>query len=214
MERAPADGGMRMLGWLLLLYAAAGAVLMVAALAIGGPLFGRLDRLTSSAAGTMDAAAEAAVTAADAFTGFDASLVEARRSADEAAGLSRDASGTLQALSDAMGISILGSQPLLPLADEFATSSRQLQQMGDTLEGIGSALTINQDDVARVGVELRTLAGELNLLRGRVASEQSGSRPPLSWLFYGFLAWQTLPIAAAAVGGLMALRRVRPPIGV
>lgn len=204
---------MRTLGWLLLLYAAAGAVLVVAALAIGGPLVGRLDRLATSAAGTMDAAADAAEAAADAFTGFDASLVQARLSADEAAGLSRDASGTLQALSNAMGITIFGTQPLLTLADEFATSARQLQQMGDTLEEIGGALTINRDDVALVGSELRTLANELNLLRGRVASEQSGSRPPLSWVFYGFVAWQTLPIAAATVGGLVALRRSRP-IGV
>jgi hypothetical protein len=198
---------MRMLGWLLLLYAAAGAVLMVAAIAIGGPLVGRLDRLSTSAAGSMDAAANAAEAAAEAFTGFDASLTEARQSADEAAALSRDASDTLQGLSDAMGISILGSQPLLSLADEFATSARQLLQMGDNLEGIGEALTTNQDDVASVGRQLRSLADELNALRGAVAAEHSGARPPLSWLFYGFVAWQMLPIGAAAIGGLVALRR-------
>lgn len=202
---------MRMLGWLLLLYAAVGAVLVVAALAIGGPLLGRLDRLAGTAVGSMDAAAKAADAAADAFTGFDSSLAQARRSTDEAALLSREASGTLQSLSDAMGLSILGAQPLLPLADEFATSARQLQAMGANLEGIGEALTTNRGDIDRVGGELRTLANELQLLRGRVAIEQGGARPPLSWLFYGFVAWQTLPIGAAAVGGLVALRRAGRP---
>jgi hypothetical protein len=209
MQRALADGGMRTLGWLLLLYAAAGAVLVVAAVTIGGPLVGRLDRLSTSAAGSMDAAAQAAEAAASAFTGFDASLAEARRSTDEAASLSRDASGTMQALSQAMSISVLGTQPLLPLSDEFATSARQLQRMGDNLEGIGQALTTNREDVASVGRELRTLADELQQLSGGVAAEQGGAHPPLSWLFYGFVIWQLLPIAAAAAGGYLILRSTR-----
>src|SRR5215208_5816050 len=108
-------GGMRMLGWLLLLYAIVGAGLVVASVVIGGPLVARVDRLAASASGSMDAAATAADAAADAFTGFDASLAEARRSTEEAATLSRNTSGTLAALSDAMALTVLGSQPLLPL---------------------------------------------------------------------------------------------------
>jgi hypothetical protein len=52
-------GGMRMLGWLLLLYAMLGAGLVIASLAIGGPLVARVDRLATSASGSMDAAARA-----------------------------------------------------------------------------------------------------------------------------------------------------------
>jgi hypothetical protein len=197
---------MRMLGWLLVLYAMIGAGLVLASVIVGGPVVARLDRLATSASGSMDAAARAADAAADAFTGFDASLAEARRSTEEAATLSRDASGTLRSLSDAMSISVLGSQPLLPLAADFATSADQLRQMGDNLEGIGTALTSNQDQVAEVGIGLRLFADQLGDLRGGVAGEMAGASPPLSWLFYGFLAWQLLPIGAAAVGGRILLR--------
>jgi hypothetical protein len=197
---------MRMLGWLLLLYAMIGAGLVLASVVVGGPMVARLDRLATSASGSMDAAARAADAAADAFTGFDASLIEARRSTEEAAMLSRDASGTMRSLSDAMSISVLGSQPLLSLADDFATSADQLRRMGDNLEGIGTALTTNQAQVAEVGMELRLFADQLGDLRGGVADEMAGASPPLSWLFYGFLAWQLLPIGAAAVGGRMLLR--------
>jgi hypothetical protein len=202
-------GGMRMLGWLLLIYAILGAGLVLASIAIGGPVVVRVDRLASSATGSMDAAANAADAAADAFTGFDTSLAEARRSTEEAAVLSRDASGTLQSLSEAMSLSVLGSQPLLPLADDFATSADQLRRMGDNLEGIGTALTTNQDQIADVGVELRLLADQLASLRGGVVAERAGAGPPLSWLFYGLLAWQLLPICAAAVGARILLRRPR-----
>jgi hypothetical protein len=200
-------GGMRMLGWLLLLYAMLGAGLVIASLAIGGPLVARVDRLATSASGSMDAAARAADAAADSFTGFDASLAEARRSTEEAAALSRDTSGTLQSLSEAMSLSVLGNQPLLPLADDFATSADQLREMGDNLEGIGAALTTNQDQIADVGAELRILADQLASLRGGVAAERAGAGLPLAWLFYGFIAWQLLPIGAAAIGGRMLLHR-------
>jgi hypothetical protein len=198
-----------MLGWILLLYAILGAGLVVASVAIGGPIVARVDRLATSASGSMDAAARAADAAADAFTGFDTSLAEARRSTEEAATLSRDTSDTLQSLSDAMSLSVLGTQPLLPLADDFATSAEQLRHMGDNLKGIGVALTTNQDQIADVGAELRLLADQLAGLRGGVAAEQAGSGPPLIWLFYGFLAWQLLPIGAAVIGGRMLLRRAR-----
>jgi hypothetical protein len=200
---------MRMLGWLLLLYAILGAGLVVASVAIGGPIVVRVDRLATSASGSIDTAARAADAAADAFTGFDTSLAEARRSTDEAAALSRDTSGTLQSLSEAMSLSVLGSQPLLPLADDFATSADQLRRMGDNLEGIGTALTTNQDQIAAVGGELRLLADQLADLRSGMAAERAGARPPLSWLFYGFLAWQLLPIGAAAVGSRILLRQPR-----
>jgi hypothetical protein len=198
---------MRMLGWLLILYAVIGAGLVLASIIVGGPMVGRVDRLATSATQSMGEAARAADAAADAFTGFDASLAQARESTDQAARLSRDASATLQALSQAMSLSVLGSQPLLPLADDFGTSAEQMRAMGDNLDGIGSALSTNRGQIAAVGHELRLLADRLAELRGGVAAEQAGRGLPLSWLFYGFLAWQLLPIGAAAVVGPMLLRR-------
>ena len=200
---------MRMLGWLLVLYASAGALLLVATLAIGGPLMTRAEQLAGSAGGSMGSAADAAVAAADAFDGFDASLTQARGSTADAAAISRATSRTLQSLADAMSLSVFGNQPLLPLADEFSASAGPLELMGENLESIGEALASNQGDVAALAVELRTLADELNQLRVEVDRESSedGTAPPLSWLLYGFALWQLLAVASAAVAGGILLRR-------
>jgi hypothetical protein len=81
--------------------------------------------------------------------------------------------------------------------------------MGDSLETIGSALATNRDDVAAVGVQLRLLSDEMQELQVRVEAEQATDSPGLSWLFFGFLAWQLLPITAAGIGGGWILRRAR-----
>ena len=200
---------MRILAWLLAAYAVAGVLLIVAAFLIGGPLVSRLDRVTTSALTSISAATEAADSAADAFDGFDTSLQQARESSTNAANLSRETSATLDSLAAAMSLSLFGSQPLLPLADQFEQSADQLRQMGDNLDGIGEALSGNRDDIARVGVRMRTLADRLDQLEGRIGSERLAGGLPLSWLFYGFMLWQLLPIAAAGVGSAWLFRHTR-----
>ncbi|HEX6128595.1 MAG TPA: hypothetical protein VF071_06200 [Candidatus Limnocylindria bacterium] len=204
---------MRILAWLLAAYAVLGAILMVAALLIGGPLVSRLDRVTTSALDTMASATEATRVAADAFEGFDVSIAEARASTDDAAGLTRETAVTLDALGAAMGISLFGAQPLLPLADQFERSAGQMRQLGDNLEGIGEALDNNRADVAEVGTQMRILANRLETFEGRITAERLGGGVPLSWLFYGFLAWQVLPILAAAVGAAWIFRNTRSVVG-
>ena len=200
---------MRLLAWLLAAYAAIGVVLVLAALLVGGPLVARLDRVTTSATDTMTAAASAARAAAAAFDGFDTSVEQARTSADDAAGLSRETATTLDALATAMGIEFLGAQPLLPLAGQFQRSADQMRQLGDNLEGIGAALSANRTDIAAVGVEMRLLADQMEAFESRVAAERVTGGLPLSWLYYGFLLWQLLPITAAGVASAWIFRRTR-----
>jgi predicted trehalose synthase len=200
---------MRILAWLLAAYAVAGAIFLVVAPLVGGPLVGRLDRVTTAAQSTLASATEAADAAADAFNGFDTSLVQARTSTSNAASLSRQTSATLDALAANMSISLFGSQPLLPLADQFRQSADQLQQLGDNLDGIGAALGGNRDDIARVGTRMRALASQLASLEGRIGTEQLAGGLPLSLLFYGFLFWQLLPITAAGVGSTWLFRHTR-----
>jgi hypothetical protein len=200
---------MRILAWLLAAYAAVGSVLVVVALLVGGPLVVRMDRLTTSAVRTMDAAADAANAAANAFDGFDASIQEAHASATEAASLSRETAATIDALAAAMSITILGSQPLLPLADEFTRSADRMRELGGSMDGIGAALTTNREDIAAVGSRMRELADSLVGLGGRAGAERSTGMIPLTWLYYGFLLWQLLPILAAAIGSAWLFRHPR-----
>lgn len=204
--------GMRILAWLLGAYAVLGAIFVIAALLMGAPLVGRVDRMMTSAQTSLSAATEAADAAADAFSGFDDSLVQARTSATNAASLSRQTSATLDALAGNMSISLFGTQPLLPLADQFQQSADQLRQLGDNLDGIGESLGVNRDDIARVGTRMRTLATRLTALDERIGSEQLAGGVPVSLLFYGFLLWQLLPIAAAAVGSVWLFRHTRVTI--
>jgi hypothetical protein len=201
---------LRTVGWLLVAYAVIGAVLLLVALVVGGPLMARADRLATSASDSLDAAAAAAASAADSFDGFDDSLADAQRSTEQAATLSKGAADTLDSLADAMSINVLGNQPFVSLADDFRTTAGQLRDLGGSMGGIGQALANNRTDAADVGTQLDRLASELALLRGGVAAEHGGASPPLSWLFYGFLAWQLLPMVAAAIGGRLLLARTRP----
>lgn len=200
---------MRMLGWLLVAYAGIGLVIVLVAAVVGGPLIARVDRLATSAAGTMTAATQATDAAADAFVGFDASLAEADAAVGDAADLSREASVTLDGLAVAMSLSILGQQPLLPLAGQFETSADQLRALGGNLDAVGGALVGNRDDIAELGIRMRALADRMADLEDRIDDEQAARGLPLGWLFYGFLLWQLLPIAAAAIGGAWLLRHTR-----
>ena len=197
---------MRALGWLLVVYAFLGVLLLVAAVAVGLPMVGRVQRIAESASGSIEAAARSAQAASTALAGVDDSLTQAQASAVNAATLSRNAAQTLGNLSEAMGVSILGTQPLIGLADDFADSADQLVLLGDSLEQIGQAMATSQGDVDEVAVELQGLTDQLTELAGSTEAELAGADPPLTWLFAGFLAWQAVQVVAAGLAGLLILR--------
>jgi len=194
------------LGWLLVVYAFLGVLLLVAAVAVGLPMVGRVQRIAESASGSIEAAARSAQAASTALAGVDDSLTQAQASAVNAATLSRNAAQTLGNLSEAMGVSILGTQPLIGLADDFADSADQLVLLGDSLEQIGQAMATSQGDVDEVAVELQGLTDQLTELAGSTEGELAGTDPPLTWLFAGFLAWQVVQVVAAGLAGLLILR--------
>jgi hypothetical protein len=196
----------RTLGWLLIVYAAFGVVLLTAAVAVGLPMVARVQRIAGSASGSIQAAAGSAQAATDALAGFDDSLAQAQQSAADAASLSRDAAQTLNGLSAAMSVSVLGTQPLVGLADDFSASADQLVQLGESLEQIGQAMGTSKGDVDSVAQELHVLTTELTELAGATEAELAGASPPLTWLFVGFLAWQAVQVVAAGLAGLLMLR--------
>ncbi|MDQ2690334.1 MAG: hypothetical protein M3Y29_08690 [Chloroflexota bacterium] len=197
----------RAVGSLLVAYGVFGLALTIIGMLVGLELAGRVERLSGSAGGTLEAAADATRAAADSFASVDTSLTEAQSSADGAADLARDASLTLDALSAAMNITILGSQPLQPLSAQFATSADQAEQLAGTLESVASSLSNTRTDAASIGTELGILASELGTLE---SSMGIGSDPPPLRLFAVLLlAWIGIQAIAILAYGVSLLRPPR-----
>ncbi len=198
----------RTLGGVLIAYGVLGLLVLALGVGMGLELAARVEGLGERADDTLVAAARATRTAADSFTSVDGSLADAEASADSAATLAREASGTLGGLAIAMELQILGAQPLLPLADGFQRSRDQASELAETLETVGGSLSDTRSDVAQIGVELETLAVEMEGLRGD--GGEPGATPPLR-LFVGLLlVWLAIPAVAAIVAGVSILRR--PPL--
>ncbi|MEO6294545.1 MAG: hypothetical protein ABIP01_05900 [Candidatus Limnocylindria bacterium] len=198
----------RPLAWGLIAYGLLGLLLVIGGAVIGLDVGGRIERLASSADGTLTAAARSTRAAADSFASIDGSLSEAQASADGAAILARDAGATLDSLAVAMQLTFFGAQPLLPLADEFTASADQAEQLGGRLDAVGSSLGDTRTDVAIIGVELESLSSEIESLQG--AGGADGGSPPLRVFVGLLLAWIAIPAVAALLVGLDLLRRRKP----
>jgi hypothetical protein len=198
----------RTLGGVLIAYGALGLVVLALAVGIGLGLAGRVEGLMARADDTLVAAARATRTAADSFTSVDGSLADAEASADSAATLAREASGTLGGLAIAMELQFLGAQPLLPLADGFQRSRDQASELAETLDTVAGSLSDTRIDVTEIGLELDTLAVEMEALRD--AGGEPGATPPLRLFVSLLLVWLAIPAVAAIVAGLALLRR--PPV--
>ena len=196
-----------LLAWGLILYGVLGIALVLGGSVMGLEVASRIERLATTADGTLAAAARSTRAAADAFTNVDASLSESEASADAAAFLSRDASGTLASLARAMELSVFGAQPLLPLAGEFEASAEQASALAETLDRVGGSLGDTRADVATIGTELEGLSAELDALRE--ANGTGGAAPPLRLFVLLLLAWLLVPAVGGLLAGLALLRRTQ-----
>jgi hypothetical protein len=193
------------LAWGLILYGVVGLVVILGGAVVGLGLASRIERLAITADDTLAAAVRSTDAAANAFTNVDASLSEAEASANAAASLARDASGTLAALARSMELSVFGAQPLLPLAGEFDASADQAAALGETLDRVGGSLGDTRTDVSRIGTELESLGAELAALRG-ASGNDAASAPPLTAFVLLLLAWLLVPAVGGLLGGLALLR--------
>ncbi len=194
------------MGSLLVAYGILGIALMVLTAWIGLDVTFRVERLATDADATLAAAARSTDAAAAAFTNIDASLSEAETSSNTAAALARDASATLDALASAMGLSVFGAQPLLPLAAEFTTSADQATELAETLDAVAGSLSDTRTDVSPIGPQLKLLSDGLGDLSD---SSDGTSAPSLRLAVALILAWLTLPAIGSLVGGVLLLR-MRP----
>lgn len=194
-------------GWLLVAYAVVGFTLVVLGGLVGLDAAERFERLATDADAAITSAAAATEAAAESFTNIDASLDESRASADAAAALARDASGTLGSLATAMSLSVFGAQPLLPLAAEFTTSAAQAAALAETLDRVGASLGDTRTDVARIGPQLEQLSLQLERLGS--GSQPAAATPPLRIFVLVLLAWLLMQAVGSLLGGLALVRRPR-----
>lgn len=195
--------GRRTLGWMLVAYGAVGVALVVLTAWIGLDVAARVERLATDADATLVAAAGATDAAAESFANIDASLSEAEASSLTAAALARDASATLDALASAMGLSVFGAQPLLPLAAEFTTSAEQATALAGTLDAVAGSLSDTRTDVSLIGPQLELLSDQL---AGLADDPETSSAPPLRLAVALLLAWLFLPAVGSIVAGVLILR--------
>jgi len=194
----------RTVGRLLVAYGVVGFALVLVGALIGFDLAGRVEGLSGTATATLTAASRATDAAADAFVDVDASLEEARASSESAATLAREASGTLRSLAAAMDLSILGAQPLAPLAGEFEASADQAAELADTLDSVGSSLEDTRTDVGRIGPELTALSEELTALGDQ--PEAASAAVPLRLFVVLLLAWLVMQAGGSLSAGVVLLR--------
>jgi hypothetical protein len=201
----------QLLAWILVAYGATGLGVLITGAVVGLDAVGRIESTANDAYGTLDAAERSIRAASDSFSSIDRSLADAEASAQSAADLARDASGTLHALSNAMQINILGTQPLSSLADEFSASADEAESLAVSLDGVSASLGDTRPDVATIGTELASLADELDALR----SPDATGEPLHLRLFVGLLLlWLVVPAIGALVAGIALLRReARRPSG-
>ena len=202
----------RRLAWALAAYGVLGLVLLVMAGGLGADVAGRAERLMGGADRTLTAAMGTAEAAAEAFRGTDASLERGAASAAEAATLAHEASGTLADLADAMQVSILGTQPLAGLSDDFSRSAEQADALGTELEGIGTALGESRSDLVAVADRLGQLANELETLQGTEGADTAAA--PFRLLLVLILAWLAIPSIAALAAAAWLLQARSAPASV
>jgi hypothetical protein len=201
----------RWLGWGLIVYGVLGIALVMSCGGIGLGVAARIERLAAAADGTLDAAARSTRAAADSFTNVDGSLAEAGTSSVQAADLAREASTSLDALAGAMELSVFGAQPLLPLAARFRDSADQAMALGETLDGVSTSLEATRTDVSGIGIELESLADELETLQG---AADPGDGRLLRLFVVLLLAWIAVPALGGLLLGLSLLRRPVPDASV
>lgn len=204
----------RAVGWALVLYGMAGMALVVLGALAGLGMAAQLEELSLRADSTLGAAERAADATATSFAGVDDTLAEAQGSATGAAALARNAAATLDGLSVAMSINILGAQPLRPLAAQFAESADQADALAETLDAVGASFSDTRTDMAAIAVQLELLADELGRLRD--SSGAAGEAPPIRLFVTMVVAWLALQALGAVAAGVFVLRGRRPsaPVGV
>ena len=193
---------------MLAIYGLIGIVLVAIALLGLGPLISRASIAADSAGDSLAAAATALDHTATAFDGFSHSLDDARTSSAHASQLLRDASVTSGQLANAMSVNILGTQPLLSIAQSFRRNTDELRGVSEDVSTMSDAIGRNGRDVTAVRDDLVVLRDRVAQLARDAAASKDAPRiePALRVLVYGLALWLGMLATATLVAGVVLLR--------
>ncbi|HUG48391.1 MAG TPA: hypothetical protein VMP67_08270 [Candidatus Limnocylindria bacterium] len=202
---------LRLLGTLLIAYGLLGIGLFAGvALAVDRPI-DEAGRLTVSLEGQrgalLDSLSEASRTideAADGVLNMDGSLEQAQAATERAATLSVGVAASMYELRNAMGLSILGAQPLIGLAAGFDQTGQQLELLAQDVAAIGEALDSNRGDAREVAEAMDRLSASIETLGdsvrdGPALEVSSDALASMRLGLYAVIAWMLL-LAAGCVG--------------
>lgn len=181
-------------------------MLALAATLVAGAI-ARLEALSDPRDGVVAQAARSLDATVSGFDGFQASLADAKRSADQASSAAKQSADAAAGLADAMSLSVFGVRPLAPLANGFRSEAGQLAQLAADLDALGRDLARDATDVATVRGSLATLQARLSVAGG---TEAEASLIPLRVGLALVLCWLALPAVASAVAGAAVLRGWEP----
>ncbi len=142
---------------------------------------------------------------------FQHTLDGARQSADSAAGLASQTSGTFREMAQAVQVQVFGFEPLGGLAPQFQQSADQLDQLASTLAATRDALQGNATRVQQVGGDLRGVQQQVDNLattldRAGVLMAPTEVETPLKVAFYGMCALFALQSLFSLLAGIALLR--------
>lgn len=209
----------------LIVYGLLGFVLLLLAYVVASQTFAEIDALRRSLddertalVGSLHATSQTLDAAKTTFDDFGGTLAEAQASSAQAAHFAKDLSGTMSQMSAAMGVQVLGFQPLAQLGSGFQQASQQLAALSDDLDRTSQALGKNASDIKSVEANVAQAKAQVDqLARTFDAASIPGTRPqttrPLELAIYGLLVWLGGQAAVSVALGVILFnwshRRIR-----
>jgi hypothetical protein len=221
MILAPAGGSRRRrarrrrLAYGLILYGGVGLALALASLVtLVGPI-ASLESLAGRRADAirwLDLAATGLSDAQQSSSGAATSLVSAEASTRSAASLFGELAGTMAGLRDASRISILGTQPLASMTDDFDRVAGRSATLADEMTTLAGSLATEKTSLDQVAEDARRLRAEVADVRDQVARMPgAGEAGGVGTLLALLVGWLALPAVASLAIGIDQLRRLSRP---
>jgi hypothetical protein len=207
----------RRLGLALMLYgliglAILGAVLLFVVGPLGEPGGLGIDAGRDQVVRLLDASEDALADAELAARNADTGLVEAADAAGSAGGFMTELAGTMRELAASLRISIFGSQPFGPAADDFERVAASASNVATDLQTAATAVRLGGEDLSSLASELAAMQDEVVAMRTSVDTALAVDTSGWRLMAVVLVAWLAVPALVSLLVGyrlwrLSAVRR-------